>query len=194
MTEFSFTFFVPGASHADAVASRGFFGHRTPASWLEDLARCAGIPLAATEDDFAVERVTVHGDESALRFACVAFNLHAEQAPWDSTPAEQGAALERVLAGEPVANDVAIVAALREAGLQADHAFTPSRVEIAHGTCVIYATTEFNREDGGWEAVYDAGGDQTGLEDGPGLNATTAEVVAWLRGLYAAADADGQAL
>lgn len=191
---FTFTFLVPGASHADAVASRGFFGHRTPASWLEDLSRFAGIDLAVAEDDFAVERVTVTGDENALRFACVAFNLHAEQTPWDSTPAEQGAALERVLAGEPVADDASIVAALRAAGLKADHAFTPSRVEVQHGTCVIYATTEFNREDGGWEAVYDAGGDQTGLEDGPGLNATTAEVVAWLRTLHAACGPEADAL
>lgn len=97
----SFTFVVPGASNREAAGNSGFFGHRTPTAWLEDLARAAGVHLTVVEDDFAVEAVTVFGDEAALRFACVAFNLHAEQTPWDTTPGDQAEALERVLAGEP---------------------------------------------------------------------------------------------
>lgn len=94
MTDFTFTFTVPAATGP-------LFAHRPAALWLEDLARVAGISgLVATDDEDRPELVTVSGPEDALRFACVAFNLHAEQTPWDTTPAEQGAALERVLAGE----------------------------------------------------------------------------------------------
>lgn len=183
---FAFTFTVPGASHRDAVTGQGFFGHRAPSTWLEDLARVAGVKsLTAVEDDNAVDLVTVIGDEDALRFACVAFNLHAEQTPWDTTPTEQGEALERVLAGEPVADDESILAALSAAGIDSEPGFTPSRIYVTAGDDVVALTTNFNREDGGWEAVYDKGGDQYGLEDGPGVNATTAEVVAWVQALQA---------
>lgn len=91
---FSFTFTIePGP----------MWEHRSPDVWLHDLAGLAGLTLLATtntddgEDGNGDLLVTVAGDEPALRFACVALNLHAEQTPWDSTPTEQGAALERVL-------------------------------------------------------------------------------------------------
>jgi hypothetical protein len=134
----------------------------------------------------------VLGDEAALRFACVAFNLHAEQTPWDSTPTEQGEALERVLAGEDqVPTDADIVDALVALGLDAwTEGFGPSRVSFAHNDCQILITTAFNREDHGWEAVYDSGGDQVGMIDGPDLDAPLDAVVTWVQRLWADANAN----
>lgn len=171
------------------VADQPLFAHRGPAGWLDDLARFTGIKdaLFAEVLDGKTWHVDVNGDENALRFACVALNLHAEQTPWDSTPVEQGAALERVLAGAEPAHDEGIVEALRRLDIPAFHAYTPSRIAFdidLDGRCrTVLLTTGHNTS--GWEAVVDTDGDQYGLEDGPGVNATTEEVVAWVQALQA---------
>lgn len=89
---FTFTFRPPTAAD-----QHGFFAHRSPVTWLDDLARVAGVKVGAIVEGDVEGDVTVIGSEDALRFACVAFNLHAEQTPWDSTPVEQAEALEAVL-------------------------------------------------------------------------------------------------
>lgn len=94
---FTFTF---------TVADQPLFAHRGPGEWLYDLLRIAGHDVSRVglenevSEDLSTWLVTVTGTEDVLRFAAVALNLHAEQTPWDSTPVEQGAALERVIAGD----------------------------------------------------------------------------------------------
>lgn len=185
-----FTFTVP---------QQPIFEHRGPATWLDDLARSFARDLKVDffSDDLIDDTWAVHvsGDEDVLRFACVALNLHAEQTPWDSTPVEQGEALERVIAAGGPPSDEDIVAALRAAGFNADHAFTPSRISIVldrvtqheeEPTREVLLTTSHNREDRGWEAVLDVEGDQHGLEDGPLGHAPVEDVVAWVQRLQAA--------
>lgn len=181
-----FTFTVP---------QQPLFAHRGPATWLDDLARSfADLTVDFFADDLEGDTwsVFVSGSEDVLRFACVALNLHAEQTPWDSTPVEQGEALERVIAAGGAPSDEQIVEALRAAGLDAFHAYTPSRISIPlevrlTGEYVreVLLTTGHNRSDRGWEAVVDSEGDQYGLEDGPLGHAPVEDVVAWVQRLQA---------
>ena len=180
-----FTFTVP---------QQPLFEHRGPATWLDDLARgFTSLKVDFFADDLIGSTWAVHvsGSEDVLRFAAVALNLHAEQTPWDTTPVEQGAALERVLQ-HGNETDESLVEALRSAGFRADHAYTPSRISITldkqheeEPTREVLLTTAFNREDRGWEAALDTEGNQVGLEDGPLGHASAAEVVAWVERLQA---------
>lgn len=43
----------------------------------------------------------------------------------------------------------------------------------------VVLAVDFNREDHGWEAAYDTGGDQEGLTDGPGPGALVEVVAHW---------------
>lgn len=93
MTTFSFRFTALGDQHfAYRPASQLVYDVlRTAASYGADLGTFA---VTGEEDG----EVVVVGNEAVLRLAAVTLNLHAEQSPWDATPVEQGAALERVLA------------------------------------------------------------------------------------------------
>lgn len=67
----------------------------------------------------------------------------------------------------------------------ADWAHTPSVFEVTlepgnPESPTVLITEGHNRQEGEWEAVLDRQGDQEGLPDGPGSDATKSEVVEWI--------------
>jgi hypothetical protein len=78
----------------------------------------------------------------------------------------------------------AIIRALADLGTEAHEAFQPSELSIPiPGEGQVLATRDFNRDDGGWEAVFEDATKfkQTPLFDGPDSSqAPAANVAAWL--------------
>jgi hypothetical protein len=83
------------------------WAHRGPSDYLYDLTAFADLPLQGVDavKDTGIWHVRITAAEKPMRLACVALNLHAEQSPWDSTPAEQARALEALWAPENVLPD-----------------------------------------------------------------------------------------
>lgn len=80
------------------VPHQPIFDHRGPEEWLDDIWRFTSIPSVdatwVAHHHYGAWSIEVEGTEEAMRFVCVALNLHAEQSPWDTTPADQAQALE----------------------------------------------------------------------------------------------------
>lgn len=92
-------------------------------------------------------------------------------------------------AGMTTTTDIGpVLEALQDLGLEAYEGFNIPEIMITLGEKMgyngynidIYLTREHNREDGGWEAVIDLGGDQVPLVDGPLGDASPTDVRNWV--------------
>lgn len=140
------------------------WANRSLQEWLDTLliqaghlTASVGIDTEPHPDDIGDRneiRVNVVGTEGALRFACVALNLQAEQTPWDGTSSMQAKALEAVLSAPDDRlpdNPHGMVAALELA------------VEIFRDE--DFRSQMVGRSDAGLDSVVDRLNDVIGLAD-----------------------------
>ena len=85
----------------------------------------------------------------------------------------------------PEPDTASIAKAMRDLGLYVTEECGPGPTDLEISTPYgrLVMVRHFNRD--GWEAAWDTGGDQVGLDDGPEAHAAPEEVAKWAARLYA---------